>query len=193
MRRKAIGGGIMILATATLGACLAGVLAPSERHDPPRLAAVFPGGTPSQTATSTLTPTATPSPTSTPTRTPTVMPSPTATPADLYLTAEDVLVHPGPDVYAGDLVSFEVLAHDGADVGLQQLGVAVYHGDMETGRQLAFARVGVAGVGRRQQATLPWVWDTTGLSGLQTITVALDPDNEYLIGDEDPDNNMVTL
>lgn len=121
------------------------------------------------------------------------MPSPTATPADLYLTAEDVLVHPGPDVYAGDLVSFEVLAHDGADVGLQQLEVAVYHGDMETGRQLAFARVGVAGVGRRQQATLPWVWDTTGLSGLQTITVALDPDNEYLIGDEDPNNNMVTL
>jgi hypothetical protein len=39
----------------------------------------------------------------------------------------------------------------------------------------------------------PWVWDTSGEAGQHQVTVALDPANTILTGDENPDNNQITV
>lgn len=144
-------------------------------------------------------PTATPYPTATalPTATPRPTVAPTlaapATPTDLYISPGDVLIHPEPVLYSGDVVSFEVFAHDGGHKGLSGFPVAVYLGDPAAGKELSQVRAGAYGLGGRLEATFTWVWDTTGLVGAQTLTVVLDPTDEIQIGDEDTANNVLTV
>ncbi|MEP7356933.1 MAG: hypothetical protein ABI847_06805 [Anaerolineales bacterium] len=120
-------------------------------------------------------PSATLSPTYTPTHTPTHPPTaspPPAAGAD-QLTPADVIFHPDPQLYSGDIVSLEVLAPatgpawDGAQ--------AKIYLDQASGAPLAqnnFARYGLAS---RLQATFTWVWDTHGREGRQTIIVEAQP------------------
>jgi hypothetical protein len=148
---------------------------------------------PPPTVTPAPPPTATPLP---PTAVPT--PIPTETPAvdpygDLYIGPGDVVVHPEPEVYAGDRVSFEVFVHDGANLGLSRFPVAVYLGDPVTGQLLSTADVYPSGLGRRLQATFTWTWYTDVFEGEQTVTVVVDPENEIILGDENPDNNSLTF
>ncbi len=151
------------------------------------------------TATPVPLPTATPYPTATalPTATPRPTVSPTlaapATPTDLYISPGDVLIHPEPVLYSGDVVSFEVFAHDGGHKGLSGFPVAVYLGDPEAGKELSQVRAGAYGLGGRLEATFTWVWDTSGLVGTQTLRVVLDPTDEIQIGDENTANNVLTV
>lgn len=161
-------------------------------------------------ACNTLIPRATPAPTATPspapTRTATLAPTaspapaasstPAATPgprADLYITEGDVLVHPDPRIYSGDQVSFEVFAHDGAGLGLRNFSIALYLGQPADGKQLAMEPAYPFGLGERLESTFIWTWDTTGLTGKQTLTAVLNPRNELPRGDANKSNNTLTF
>lgn len=133
-----------------------------------------------------MTPTLPPAPTLTP------LPSPIAsTPAqaDLHIGAGDVRLHPDPTLHSGDLVSLEVVVHDGAKLGLKNFPVAVY----VNGEELAVERANPYGFSGRLQATFTWVWNTTGLEGAQQLKVVVDPEDQVHRGDENPDNNTLTI
>jgi len=146
------------------------------------------------TVSPTLSPTTTPAPTLTPAPTVAVAteiaaPTESAATGDLHIAAGDVRLHPDPVLYSGDLVSLEVIVHDGAALGLKNFPVAVYVGDT----RLDVGRAGLYGFSGRLQATFTWVWDTTGLEDAHELTVVVDPDDEIQLGDENPDNNTLTI
>ncbi|MEK7276555.1 MAG: hypothetical protein AAB427_04330, partial [Chloroflexota bacterium] len=113
------------------------------------------------TLTPTLAPTLTVAPTVRPTAIPTVVPTPTLeptpAPSDLYIEPGDVLVHPDAAVYSGDLVSFEVFAHDGANMNLSGFGIAIYRGEPTDSNQIDLENAAPTGLGGRLQATFTWV------------------------------------
>ncbi len=147
--------------------------------------------TPAPAPTLTVAPTARPTALPTPAPTPTLEPTPA--PPDLYIEPGDVLVHPDAAVYSGDLVSFEVFAHDGANMNLSGFGIAIYQGEPIDSNRIAVESAYPAGLGGRLQATFTWVWNTTGLEGPQTITAVLDPTDRIQIGDENTDNNVLAF
>lgn len=130
------------------------------------------------------------------TETATAVPAPSNTPpstaevnGDLALTADDVFVYPGPDVYSGDDVTFYVLAQVPDSISPSDVEVELQIQDLLTltsalnGRNLAGEAVGL----------FAWAWETEGLAGDYAATVTLDPGDEITVGDENPDNNQVTL
>lgn len=155
----------------------------------------------SPTATATLKPTSAPVPTPTdtpePPFTPEPLPTPTATPepTDLWLGPSDLRIHPdGVSTYSGDLVSFEVYAHHGRDwatIPVPDVDVEVWLGAPGEGALIAQDRIAFYGA-RDAKAWMEWAWDTAGLEGPQLLNVVLDPRDEIRIGDENPENNVIT-
>lgn len=175
---------MMVLACNTLMPTLTPTPAPSA----------FTVSLPSATPTLSLASIATPL--STPTIHPTAPVAPTVSAAtaaagasDLYIAAGDVRLHPDPELHSGDFVSLEVIVHDGANRGLKDFPVAVYVGD----EKLDVERAEPTGLSGRLQATFTWVWNTTGLEGVQQLKVAVDPNDEVKLGDENPDNNTLEV
>lgn len=121
--------------------------------------------------------------------------TPSATPPDdLYLTTQDVVLYPGPDLYRGDVVTFDVTPRNLGAIPPSDLVVRIYR-LTPTGRQEVIAEGGLGypafdGVPR---ARLVWAWDTDGLEGEQHLLVWLDPDDRIHEGDENPANNVVNL
>lgn len=104
-------------------------------------------------------------PTATPPRAPTALPTvatprPTPAPGGPALTRADIRLHPGPELYVGDVVSFEIRAPGPANVWGART-VAVYADD-RSGPPLESARFDVGGIGGSRRAELWWVWDTAG-------------------------------
>jgi hypothetical protein len=64
-------------------------------------------------------------------------------------------------------------------------------GAPDEGQLIAEGRVPFYG-GQDGEVRFEWVWDTSGLIGPQTLSVVLDPDDVIQIGDENPDNNLIT-
>lgn len=122
---------------------------------------------------------------------PTIAPAPT--PADLYLTAADVVLYPQPALYSGDLVTFDVTPHNLGDIAPDKLTVRIYHGAPASGTVVAEGVLGYPAFDGIPRARLVWSWNTTGLVGVQPLTVWLDPDDVIQAGDEDPANNIATL
>lgn len=128
-------------------------------------------------------------------QTATAVPSPTGAPTvaaangDLALTADDVFVYPGPDVFSGDDVTFYVLARVPDSISPADVEVELQIEDLLTltsalnGRNLAGEAVGL----------FAWAWETEGLAGEYAVTVTLDPDDEIAVGDEDPTNNSAAF
>ncbi len=165
-------------------------ISPTPTEPPPHTLTPFP----TLTATPTVTPFPTPLP---PTATPSVTSTHTLTllPDDLWLGATDLRLHPdGAAFYSGDLISFQVYAHHGhewtpsdpPDVDLEIWLGAPGKGELIAGDVVRFYG------DPDGEARLEWAWDTTGLVGPQTLSVVLDPDDEIQIGDENPDNNVIT-
>lgn len=163
---------------------------PAPTETPPHTPTPFPIPTTTPTATPSSTPLP---PTATPGATPTHVP--TLLPNDLWLGATDLRLHPdGAAFYSGDLISFQVYAHHGhdwtpsdpPDVDLEIWLDASGEGELIAGDVVRFYG------DPDGEARLEWAWDTTGLVGPQTLSVVLDPDDEIQIGDENPDNNVIT-
>jgi hypothetical protein len=104
-------------------------------------------------------------------------------------------VHPDGELfYSGDLLSFQVGAHHGHDWGSSgppDVDLELWLGAPVAGQLIAEGRVPFYG-GRDGEVRFEWVWDTSGLIGPQTLSVVLDPDDAIQIGDENPDNNLIT-
>jgi hypothetical protein len=126
---------------------------------------------------------------------PTAIPSPTPVPAasDLHLTSADILLYPDPELYAGDLVGFDVIPRNVGDIDLHALVVRVYHQTTESPHTVAEGTADFLTFDGVPRARMVWTWDTTGLVGEQQLSVWLDPDDVILEGDEDPNNNVVSL
>lgn len=120
-------------------------------------------------------------------------PMPTATAVvpevDLSLDANGVYLYPVPDVYAGDRVTFQVVAHVPPNVDPRSVTVHVLvnYQDVAEGtlsaRNLAGDAVGL----------FEWAWDTSNEIGEQLVHVILDRYDTIAEGDENRDNNQVAL
>ncbi|WP_420641168.1 hypothetical protein [Candidatus Leptofilum sp.] len=118
-------------------------------------------------------------------------PTETAAPpeADLSIEADDIFLYPVPELFAGDRVTFQILAHVPSNVNPQSVTVHVLvnYQDVAKGtlsaRNLAGDSVGL----------FEWAWDTTGEIGDQLVHIILDRYDEISEGDENRDNNEVVL
>lgn len=138
-------------------------------------------------------PTETPQPTATATSiaaTSTIPAPPTSPPDDdLSLSSDDVFLHPVPHIYAGDPVTFYILANVPPDVEPNDVTVRVEVRDQFTlqgalnGRNLAGDAIGL----------FAWAWQTDNQVGQHDVIITLDPDDTITVGDENPDNNHVLL
>jgi hypothetical protein len=161
-------------------------------------------GSVTETAAPTLTATAPPAtapsatavsrPTAVPTDPPTAAPTETATPAmpvsdDLRLEADSVYIYPVPQLYAGDLATFQVIANVPNHIAPNAVDVHIYVGDS----RLVDATLNWRNLGGDVVGLYTWIWDTTAQAGDHTVTILLDPDDKIQIGDENPDNNQVTF
>lgn len=169
------------LAVDTAGASVAPTA--SVASDAPT-ASVAPTDTLAPTDTSV--PTNSPSPTAEPS--PTVMPDPTDA-ADLSLNYTDVILHPVPNIYAGDKVTFQLLPHVPDGIEVRDVTAAI----LVDGIQVAGGPLDRRNWNGQAEGVFEWAWDTTGLSGDYRIEVVLDPSDAIQGGDEDPLNNTVAI
>lgn len=114
---------------------------------------------------------------------------PTPPPLDLSIQAANVNLYPIPNIYSGDLVTFQVLPYVPDVITPEDVTVHIVINDDTiasgalSGRNLAGQAAGI----------LQWAWDTTGIVGAQQVTIILDKDDRLQIGDEDPTNNVVSF
>lgn len=132
-------------------------------------------------------------PTSPPTTT-AVTPEPTPSPApliegELGLQVDNVNLYPSPDIYAGEKVTFQILADipAGIDPNTVSVHVLVNYKDVANG-YLNSSNLQGSAVG-----LFEWAWDTTDQAGEQLVHVILDRYDTIQIGDENPDNNQVSF
>lgn len=110
-----------------------------------------------------------PAPTVTPTPAPTLTPTPTPDPAQGYV----VQFLPVGHLYAGDLVSMEIIPPPGVDVKDQQVRVTVQTAAGSQELSAGFGRHGIAG---RIEAAITWGWDTGRLAaGDYPVSFKVDP------------------
>ncbi|VAW39267.1 hypothetical protein MNBD_CHLOROFLEXI01-3771, partial [hydrothermal vent metagenome] len=182
MTYRKIFGFALLFALFLLASCngtLAVNTAVPPNNSPVPETAVSPNNTP----TITLPPTSTPLPTAIPTDTPTPLPP------DLSLTNEGLFLYPVPEIYAGDRVTFQVLAHvpDNVDPRAVTVHVLVDYQDIAAG-SLSSPNLAGDAVG-----LFEWVWDTTDETGEHLVHVILDRFDTIQTGDENSENNQVAL
>lgn len=137
----------------------------------------------------TETSTAVPSATATPV--PTVTPTPAPPEKDLSLEPDDIFIFPGPQLYSGDSVTFQVVPSVPEEVTPEDVTVQIVVQD----------RLSLHGALNRHTLSLSanpavrftWAWETHGEVGNYQVTVTLDPEDSVTVGDANPDNNQVTL
>lgn len=128
-----------------------------------------------------------------PTNTAAPAPSPANTPLpvlpDLSISEDDVFLYPLPEIYAGDRVTFQILAHvpENIDPHSVTVHVLVNYADVAEGTlsspNLAGDAVGL----------FEWAWDTTDATGEHLVHVILDRYDTISTGDENQENNQVAL
>ncbi len=85
-----------------------------------------------------------------------------------------VILHPDGGVYAGDLVSFEIVAPQGKDVQGRSIEIQI---DPPQGEKLPETKFGGFGIANRTEATLTWAWNTQGLpAGDHVLSFSILPD-----------------
>lgn len=118
-------------------------------------------------------------------------PTSTPTPLDLCLTADDLVLYPGPELYSGDVISIDVTPRNLGQIEPAAVMVRVYHQTADGAHVVAEGQVGHPSFDEVPRARMPWVWDTAGLEGEQLLVFWIDPDDLIQEGDEDPNNNIL--
>jgi hypothetical protein len=144
------------------------------------------------TAVATLAPTEPTAATETPPPSPTPLlegqsPIPTRPPTGRLLDPQRVSIYPGPELYAGDQATFQFVVELPPDVN--NLPVAIY----VNGDQLVNDWLNWRNFANEPGGLYPWVWDTTGLSGLQEVRIVLDPDGRVVDNSISLEERSVTL
>jgi hypothetical protein len=152
-----------------------------------------PGTRPPGTPTPATRPSATPSGVAPTPGGPSPSPAASAIPAELALAVDDVRLHPGPQQVSGDVVTVQVIGRRAERVAGGQVEALVTLDDGRGPRELARGPLGGVNLAGEAQAIFERVWDTAGVAGPVTLTVALDPDDRVTVGDENPDNNRIEL
>ncbi len=118
---------------------------------------------------------------------------PTATAAqivpDLSISAADVFLYPVPEIYAGDQVTFQILATVPTQVAADTVPVHI----IVDGNELVSGTLGWRNLAGDAVGLFEWVWDTTNQIGEHSIQVVLDRDDLIQNGDENPNNNQAMV
>ncbi|MBK8903819.1 MAG: hypothetical protein IPM53_21740 [Anaerolineaceae bacterium] len=144
---------------------------------------------PENTAVSPESPTVQIPPTNTPP--PPAAPTETAVPpqVDLSLEEDDVFLYPVPEIFAGDKVTFQVLAHVPENVDPRSVTVHILV-DYEDVAEGTLSSPNLAG---DAVGLFEWAWDTTDKVGEHLVHVILDRYDTISTGDENRENNQVML
>ncbi len=122
--------------------------------------------------------------------TPTPAPTVTLIPDDdLSLSAQHIFLYPIPTIYAGDQVTFQVLAHVPENVTPEQVTVHIWVDD----HLIVNGSLGGRNLAGDATGLFEWAWDTTGLVGEHQVQVVLDLGDLIVVGDENSENNRVTV
>lgn len=105
--------------------------------------------------------------------------------ADLSFVTDKIYIYPVPQLYAGDLATFQFVAHVPEVINPADVMINIFVND----QLIVEDRVGGRNLGGDSIGLYTWVWNTTNQTGQQTIRMVLDPDDHLQIGDENPDNN----
>ena len=122
----------------------------------------------------------------TPTSPPTI-PPPAAT--DLSVSTSGLFLYPVPEIFAGDRVTFQILATVPEAVIPDEVPVHIFVDSVE----LANGTLGWRNLAGEAVGLFEWAWDTTDQIGTHTVQVILDPNDVIQIGDEDPTNNVAEV
>jgi hypothetical protein len=116
-------------------------------------------------------------------------------PTDVALLNSSVRFHPDPFVVQGDWVGVEVQPFVPSDrmVALRGVKVNVYLGSDTQAAPLAQGKIEYFGFAGNLQATIYHLLPATDLVGEQTFTFWLDPDDELHEGDENTENNLLSV
>ena len=134
-----------------------------------------------------------PTPQPTVTATPPLTLAPFPTPADLYIAPGDIAIYPGPEHYAGDRLTLDVVPQNVGAIDPGTIAVEIYRGRVAPENVVASGVAGYPTFDGRPRARMVWAWDTAGLSGEVALIAAIDPEDRIHAGDEDPTNNVVTF
>ncbi len=105
---------------------------------------------------------------------PTVTPKPTITPIPTPVDGYSVRLHPDGPLYAGDLVSIEVISPAAENLEEKKVQIQV---EGLASNDLGSSGFEDYGIGGRKQATFRWVWDTSNLeAGDYQIAFSVQPD-----------------
>lgn len=132
-------------------------------------------------AAATPSPTIPPTPLPTPTTTPT--PDEPAAPT-LTLAPEDVFIYPGPERYAGDLITFQIMPQLPPDLPPGEVEVQILINE----EIIVDSALNWFNLGGDPGGLYTWVWDTSHQAGVHDLTIVLDP--RYTILDPDEENRL---
>ncbi|MEZ4514440.1 MAG: hypothetical protein R3C62_21400 [Chloroflexota bacterium] len=116
-------------------------------------------------------------------------PEPTPFPPDLSLTAQDIFAFPNPEIYAGDLVTFQVMPFVSQTVVADDVSVHV----MVDGYDVAAGTLNERNFSGDPRSVFAWAWDSSNHIGSHEVRVVLDRDDKIVVGDEDPTNNQAAI
>jgi hypothetical protein len=136
-------------------------------------------------------PTAAPPPTVAPTDVPTIIPTePPALIEDLAISAENITLYPVPQLYTGDFATFQIAAQLPDNLNPYEVPVQILvDGNIIVDEPLG----GWRNLNGDTVGLFQWVWEVGATVGDYTIDVILDPLDEIIDGDSNPDNNVATL
>ncbi len=125
---------------------------------------------------------------STPTPPPT---APTEIPidGDIRLGRDDITLYPGPDIYAGENVTFQLLPDVPDGIAVQDVEVEI----LVDGTPITQSILTQRNWAGQAQGIYEWVWHTAETPITHTVTVSLDPNDKLQNGDPDPSNNSVSF
>jgi hypothetical protein len=158
---------LLALLWVSVSACQWSALPPTAVPPTPTTRAADPTPTTSPPTIAAVTPTATPlleGQTTAPTRLPT----------DLGLDPGRVFIHPGPELYAGDQVTFQFVADLPPFIDSGDVEVVIYVNQ----EKVVADRLNWRNFANEPGGLYPWVWDTTAADGRYEISIILDPENK---------------
>lgn len=107
----------------------------------------------------------------------------------LFIEPGQLNLYPAGPIYAGDQVTFQLAVSVPDGVRPEWVVVDVLINGEEFTRQT----LNSSNLGRETLLLLPRAWDTAQYQGRNTITFTADPTDEVQIGDENPNNNSLTV
>ena len=116
-------------------------------------------------------------------------PEPTPFPPDLSLNAQDIFTFPNPEIYAGDLVTFQVMPFVSQPVVADDVSVHV----MVDGYDVAAGTLSERNFAGDPRSVFAWAWNSSNQLGTHEVRVVLDRDDRIVVGDEDPTNNQAAI